>query len=455
MGLPACFAFLVLSLVLFCFLVLFLALFSCLVFLLVFLFSDLVFLFSDLVISFSFQLSSFDKRQAELDSFVRGTKYVVQKRRLRLDFEKFLSVRSVCPPPLATAPSFAAARPIDIVRFMHHRDQAGRTHVHKFDCPNFGKSGLWGCGCPRHFAAGTVASYVGQLRAEFRDLGLQEHLNPCNSPTVKEWVAACAKEQQRHRVPIKQAKPIFSPHLRLLVTEIKLQIALLPPGPLFPHLFPLLRDWLFFTTQWFCGDRAGDLGRALTQEVVRLEDGSLLYHHTVGKTIRSADGQLLVVPKVEDDQDLCPVAAFDRYVSACRAHQATDPGFSLRNGYLFPPMTPDHTSIRNVPFSSTAANKRLSHYLPGEDLTVHGARGGCAITLFMLGASSDAVREHCRWASEEVCRHYTKLDRVRRLDSSARLLQAGVSVAGGVSETDSAAHLYELLNSGFTQEAAY
>ena len=72
----------------------------------------------------------------------------------------------------------------------------------------------------------------------------------------------------------------------------------------------------------------------------------------------------------------------------------------------------------------------------------------------MLGASKEAVMEHCRWASAEVCRHYTKLERVRRLDSSARVLQSGVIMSKGVSETDSAAYLYELLNSGFTQTSA-
>ena len=72
----------------------------------------------------------------------------------------------------------------------------------------------------------------------------------------------------------------------------------------------------------------------------------------------------------------------------------------------------------------------------------------------MLGASKEAVMEHCRWASAEVCRHYTKLERIRRLDSSARVLQSGVLLSKGVSDTDSAAHLYELLNSGFTQTSA-
>ena len=184
--------------------------------------------------------------------------------------------------------------------------------------------------------------------------------------------------------------------------------------------------------------------------MVRLEGGSLLFHHTVGKTIRSADGQLLVVPRVDSDSSLCPVAAFDRYTSAC-----ADVGLDLRLGYLFPPTaSPRHDSIRNMPLSSTAATKRLRLYLPDEDLTSHGSRAGAAITLLMLGASKEAVMEHCRWATAEVCRHYTKLERVRRLDLSACVLQTGVGVPGGVSDSDSAAHLYELLNSGLLQTPA-
>ena len=345
----------------------------------------------------------------------------------------------------------AAASALDVLRFLHFRSKKGRTQVHVFACPNFGQFGLHECGCPRMFAAATVDSYVGMLRALFNDLGRRFHHNPCDSVDVKSWVKACAKEQQRHRVPIKQARPTFSTHLRLLVKEIMFRIASLPPGAAFvPARFLLLRDWAFFLIQWFSGDRAGDLGRSLAKEVVRLEDGSLLFNHTVGKTIRSADGQMLVVAKVDDDSTLCPVAAFDRYTSACAAH-----GIFLRDGFLFPPTAaPLHVSIRSAPLSSSAATKRLREYLPDDDLTSHGSRAGAAITLLMLGALKEAVMEHCRWASAEVCRHYTKLERVRRLDKSARVLQSGVTMTNGVSDSDSAAHLYELLNSGFLQTSA-
>ena len=379
------------------------------------------------------------------------TLYGKAKESFRLDFEAFLSFRSVCPPKTVTSSSLSTAAPLDVLRFLHSRDKGGRTQVHALGCVHLGLSGFFDCGCPRRLAAGTVDSYVGMLRSIFNDSGRRFHMNPCDSHDVKAWVKSCAKEQQQRRVPIKQAKPTFSTHLRLLVAEISFRLASLPKdGPFFPDRFLLLRDQAFFLIQWFSGDRAGDLGRALSKEVVRLEDGSLLFHHTVGKTIRSADGQLLVVPRLEGESALCPVAAFNKYVEACESA-----GVKLRDGYLFPPTaSPLHLSIRNAALSSTNTTKRLRLYLPDEDLTSHGSRAGAAITLLMLGASKEAVMEHCRWASAEVCRHYTKLERVRRLDSSARVLQSGVIMSKGVSETDSAAYLYELLNSGFTQTSA-
>ena len=305
---------------------------------------------------------------------------------------------------------------------------------------------------------------MGKLRACFNRVGRVDkyspdnpRANPCDSRVVKDWIRACEKEQRRHRVPINQARPTFSLHMRLLVKEIDYRLASLPSSSsLFPDRFMLLRDRCFFLVQWFSGDRAGDLGNSLGKEVVRLECGSLLFNHTVGKQIRQSDGHLLVVPPVPECSDLCPVTAFDAYTAACITERV-----DLKAGFLFPPtLKPLHLAIRNAPFSSAAATKRLRVYLPDEGLTAHGSRAGCAITLSMLGASLETVMEHCRWATARVCRHYTKLETIRRLDGSARLLQHAVSSgssdgpADSPSDADSAALLYDLLNTGLIQESA-
>ena len=397
------------------------------------------------------QKRSFDARHAELRKYTEESQYNRQKSRFWACFEEFLTLRCSSGSQSATAPTLHTATPMDVIRFLFYREKGGRTTVHELSCPNLGASGPTDCSCPRRLAAKTVDSYVGMLQASFNSIGRRGSDNPCLSDDVKGWVKACRLEQERHRVPVRQARPVFSSDLRLLVCEIQFRLSQLPSNePFFPLRFILLRDWAFFTTQWFSGDRAGDLGRAIAKEVTRLDDGSLLYNHTVGKTVREAGGQLFVVPRIPEDLSLCPVEAFDRYVSACRGASV-----DLLKGYLFPPTAPPHhLSIRDAPFVSNAATKRLREYLPDGDFTAHGSRAGCAITLLMLGATKESVMEHCRWATEQVCRHYTKLERVRRLDTSARLLQDAVASSGGVSDADSAAFLYTILDSGLTQSPA-
>ena len=398
-----------------------------------------------------FQKRDFDARFAELRKYTDESQYNRQKDRFCISFQDFLASRCSGGSESATAPTLHTATPLDVIRFLFYREKGGRTTVHKMSCPNMGLPGPSDCDCPRRLAAKTVDSYVGMLQASFNSIGRRGSDNPCMSDMVKGWVKACRLEQERHRVPVRQARPIFSSDLRLLVREIQYRLSQLPSDePLFPLRFILLRDWAFFTTQWFSGDRAGDLGRAVAKEVTRLDDGSLLYNHTVGKTIREAGGQVFVVPRVPEDLSLCPVEAFDRYVSACRGASV-----DLLDGFLFHPTAPPHhLSARNAPFLSNAATKRLREYLPDGDFAAHGARAGCAITLLMLGATKESVMEHCRWATEQVCRHYTKLEKVRRLDTSARLLQDAVGFSGGVSDADSAAFLYTILDSGLSQSPA-
>ena len=110
----------------------------------------------------------FDERHASLRYFVCGTKYASQKDRLRADFEQFLRDRADAAPSCATAASLQTATSLDVVRFLFSREKGGRTTVHELAYPHLGKAGLFDCGCPRRFAAGTVDSYVGMLRAVFK-----------------------------------------------------------------------------------------------------------------------------------------------------------------------------------------------------------------------------------------------------------------------------------------------
>ena len=406
------------------------------------------------------QLDGYFSRRDALLHLVKGSSYEIQKSRLAEDLCTFLMAHSSLPPPLATAASIDKATPEDIGKFLYFRDSRGRTQIHKSSCPFIGMSGLKDCGCRVGLAAGTIDSMIGKLRAYFNSRGQTQpyspsssNSNPCDSTFVKDWLKAAYKEQRLARVTPHQAPPLFSTHLRLLAAEISRRIASLPPSaPLFPEKFCLFRDRAFFLIQWFSGDRAGDLGRAVGQEVSRHSTGALILKHTIGKTIRQSGSQILVVPHIPEDSLVCPVRAFDDYVEVCKSG-----GIDLKGGFLFPPLlAPKRNSVRNAPFNSAAATKRVRLYISPDvlpDVSAHGARAGCATTLLLLGASKDEVMDHCRWASERVCKQYHQLQKVSRIKGSALRLKDGL-LASDEKSADSAAAFYESLNNGEHQAPA-
>ena len=412
------------------------------------------------------QLTGYDARKSSLLGFVDSSSYERQKCRLADDFCEFLlehSSRSL-PPSQRTSSTPESASPDDVTKFLFARDSRGRTQVHVRSCEFLGEHGSHPCGCPVHLAVGTVDSMIGKLRAFFNSLGRVGAYrpscslsNPCDAPLVKKWLKASSLEQRSAHVSPKQAIPLFSTHIRLLMVEISRRIATLPPSaPFLPDRYVLFRDRAFFAIQWWVGDRAGDLGRALGCEVTRLECGSLLMNHTIGKTVGSSGDDLLVIPSLPDDALMCPVRALDAYVTVCK-----DNGIGVLKDFLFRPTSlPRHDRVSNGPFCSTDATKRLRQYLPvvlhPSAFTAHGARAGVALTLLALGCSSDDARNHCRWASERVFRHYTRLSNVARLKTSAQLLRDGFTPSAlGVAPVDSAAVFFDALNSGLGQSHAF
>ena len=409
---------------------------------------------------FLLQLDGYLAHRDALLQHVKGSKYEIQKTRLAEDFCTFLLAHADLPPPLATSASLNSADPEDIGKFLFFRNSRGKTQVHEVACQHLGKPGIQECGCPVGLAAGTIDSMVGKLRAFFNKMGRVNAYspsdplsNPCNSTFVREWVKAAFKEQRIARVTPRQAPPIFSTHLRLLAADISRRIALLQDSaPLFPDKFCLYRDRCFFLIQWFAGDRAGDLGNAIGKEVSRHSTGALILKHTIGKTIRQSGSQVLVVPHVPEDPLVCPVRAFDEYAEVCLSS-----GVDLKQGYLFPPLRqPQRDGIRNSPFTSVNATKRIRVYLSNDilpDVSAHGARAGCAATLLLLGASKDEVMDHCRWASERVCKQYHQLQKVSRVQGTARLLRDGI-ISSGENSADGVAKFYASLNDGEHQVAA-
>ena len=112
--------------------------------------------------------------------------------------------------------------------------------------------------------------------------------------------------------------------------------------------------------------------------------------------------------------------------------------------------------MRDAPFSSSNATKRLRSYLSDDilpNVSAHGARAGCATTLLLLGADIDEVKDHCRWASDRVCKQYHQLQKVSRVHNTSSRLRKGV-LANDDSSADAVASFYESLNNGEHQVPA-
>ena len=400
---------------------------------------------------FVWQLEGFAERRMELFELQSCSAYEKQKSRLAVDFCAFLESHSEDSEGARTARSPFVASPEDVIMFLFSRDSNGRTTVHRSSCEFLGLHGPRPCACPTRLAAGTLDSMVGKLQAFFNSIGRQGPYssvgpsgNPCQSQEVKLWLKSSVKEQRRARVTPHQSAPFFSEHLRHLVQCIRERLRLSSAQPFFPERYVFLRDLAFFTCQWFAGDRAHDIGNLIGRDVSRLDSGNIVMNHRIGKTVRESDGDLVVIPVIPEEPDLCPVSALDEYVFSCKSH-----GIDVLSSYLFRPLEPRRrSSLLSSPFTSSNATKRLRTYMKNgpydvSSLTAHGLRAGCAITLLLLDCSPDEVKAHCRWASDRVFRHYTRLERVTGLESSANALRKGLSDHG-----EAKAAFYNALNNG-------
>lgn len=88
--------------------------------------------------------------------------------------------------------------------------------------------------------------------------------------------------------------------------------------------------WPFFCLQFFSGDRASDLGRVFTKEVLALPDNEgLLFNHTFGKTLRGKDTNSFMVKRCHNPT-ICPVSNLRLYVDLCDLMSV-----NVRDGQLF------------------------------------------------------------------------------------------------------------------------
>ena len=377
--------------------------------------------------------SAYCDRVDFLENFVDSSPYNKKKMSLERELVTFLN-----PLPLKLA------SPMDICKFLVHKDGKGKTQVHTLECNNLGKTGIHDCGCPCRLAAGTTQSLVGQLKTIFESKGqgvtwdeTQNLGNPVAGIRVKKYVKAVKREQAMARIKVSQAKPLFFGKLKMIFTHIQTLIDTCRESNTLAERFALLRDQAFFKLQFFGGDRAGDLGKYVAQDIRRLGDNSgLVITRTVGKTLGNGKTNEFAVVRMED-KVVCPVAALERYVEG-----AMEMGIDVKKGYLFRPLDQSKKIVLDEPVSSSAMYYRLRSYLKtlglDEGETTHSIRGGCAVTLALSGyGTSDEIMKHVGWFTKDSLDRYSRMGRITGVGTVGNMLSSVVD------QPDRAANIFK------------
>ena len=391
---------------------------------------------SHIPVSVSINLPHIDSRLHDLQTQHQSTAYCKQKNSLREELSAFLYA-------LPGKRTLFDATPLDVCRFLVHKDANGKTQVHSNICIHIGQRGTFGCQCPLRLAYPTVDSYLGKLRSIFSSLGRQGDWNrllnlgnPAADELVKMYLKAVTAEQLQARISPKQAIPLFPDKLLLLSRHLdkRLKRPLITPS----EIFVTARDQAFFKSLFFSGDRAGDLGQVKTVEIARFPHHSgLLFNHIWGKTLRDGSANLFGMQR-HPNPSLCPVRAIETYVAI-----AKEIGIDLTRGYLFRP-TNAQGHVLDEPLSSSAAKSRLKVYLSEGNMnageTLHSFRAGCALTLTFAGSRLADVISHVGWSSPKTACYYLKLANIIRAGAPADLL------ASSFTNTREAQTLYENYN---------
>ena len=380
-------------------------------------------------LTFPLDLSGIDARLRTLQSVSQNKAYQKQISKLHLELERFL--QSV---PLPK--SVYNATPNDIARFLVWKDNSGKTKVHIPSCPLFGSKRPDPCPCPSRLAAGTVDSMIGKLSSLFADIGRGGEWNdwlgvsnPASHRSVKAYLKTVREEQAISMVTPKQAIPIFFEKLTRLCAYLREKAFQKDISPVSRFLHA--RDLAFFCLDFYAGDRASDLGRVFTKEVLTSADGQfLLFRHTFGKTLRGKDTNIFKVKRCENPI-VCPVGNIKLYVNMCDLM-----AINLRDGYLFR-VTDRKGLVTESPFMGSAVSNRLTLHLKSLNLyqgeSAHSFRSGCAITFALLGVSQEDVARHVGWKSLATAEYYSQCSKGMDSGHTASTLAASTKSAEGSS----------------------
>ena len=153
------------------------------------------------LLKFLVDLQAIDNRLEQLKSASLQSAYSKQKCSLRTEpVETFLA-------SLPNSETILSASPTDINRFLAWKDRHGKTVVHSDGCSDSHLQSTAKCKCPKRLAFKTVDSYIGKLRAIFKETGRCGEWNsmlglgnPAVSPEVQKYLKASTEEQLQARI---------------------------------------------------------------------------------------------------------------------------------------------------------------------------------------------------------------------------------------------------------------
>ena len=207
------------------------------------------------------------------------------------------------------------------------------------------------------------------------------------------------------------------------------------------------RDLAFFCLEFFAGDRALDLGRIFTKEVLTLpDDEGFLFKHTFAKTLRGKNSNTFMVKKCSNTT-VCPVSNLRLYVQLCDLMAV-----NLRDGHLF--RTTNKGTVSTSPFIGSAVANRLVQHLKTLGIhngkSMHSFRSGYSITLSLslLGVTSEEVARHVGWRSLDTAEYYTQTKKVMNMSNTASVLASSTAVtpSGAVAPASSVAQVFRAKN---------
>ena len=101
------------------------------------------------------------------------------------------------------------------------------------------------------------------------------------------------------------------------------------------EIYVFARDQAYSKTLFFAGDRAGDLGKTKTEEMLYFPNKEgLLFNHVLIKSLRDGTSNLFSLRRFCLNVSLCPVTAMETYIALCDIMK-----IPIRQGYLFRPVS--------------------------------------------------------------------------------------------------------------------